>query len=653
MTTVAALLLGRKTKERDPQQAQRDLARRLSRGSRTVLDAITEGSSVALAEDVIRVGQTYRRSFEVARWVQQVTPGWLADLITMEGVELDVSFFHEMLDPDVMREVYRVRLGDQITAGNIATDDGAMVALDTEDAIGDISRVRRALQDGEQQVFTSNLIVTVKADTLEKLGAWDTKQKAWTGDSGKVNSFFRLRGGALVLARWRQHDAFSSTLPIGMNLGQRHRTIDSRTAAYSLLPAVSSPSMDSGVEYGRSLYDGLPVLHNPFAPEMENANTLLLAPSGGGKSFLQKLLELRQAVEPIHVEGVGFVYPDVLVIDPENEQLRLAAALGSDAQVVPIRMGGDTFLNPFDVPGQSAEDDLEGASVFDDHISGTLLPLMQIMLVEKPGDVLHVDEVGALDQAIRDTYTHCAPSTPLLADLLFTLQHMPENADADRMATRLRQYVTGSYKGLFTKPTNVNLQRRFVIFATRDVPERLQPVVTQLITTYLWNVVRRVSKPRLLVVDEAGSILQYPEGGAFLNKLAMRARKYWLAVTFILQTIDQARRSPYGEGIIKNCATVIIKKQRESAAEAAAMFHLDRLQGAFIANCQRDEALLLTPFGRVEIVIEASPGEHQLATSNPAEVAAIEALERTRQLPPPSPAPAPRRRTTTRKGAPA
>lgn len=623
---LVARLRSRGTERRDRGGHDAALAR-ARKGARTVLDLATEGSRVALAPDHLRVGGRYRRAFELTRWVRRVSPGWLADLTAMEGVEVDVSVFSEQLPHEAMLEVYRTRLGDQLTANNMAVDDERLPTLDNESAIRDIDRLRRGLHDGVHECFTTSLCVAVTAHSLEKLGRFDEDQGRWTGDSGKVVDFFRQRGGRLEPATGRQHDAFLACQAIGLNTLQRHRTADSRTLAYSAVPCTGSLSMDEGPEYGRDLFLGTPVYHQVFHPTMDNAGTVVLAPTGGGKSYFEKLRELRTLREPVEVEGVGPVFPHVIVIDPENEQLRLAAALGRAAQVVLVRPGNGTCLNPFDVPGAAAEDDAEGQDVFDDHVASTLLPLLQVMLAE-PGQVLSMDEVGVLDRAVRDAYARAAPATPLMEDLLFVLERA-EGGTAASLASRLHQYVHGSRKGLFTGPTNVELGRRLVVFAVRDVPDALRPVVIQVITAYVWNLVRCDAHPRHLVIDEAGSVLAYPEGGAFLAKVATRARKYWLAPTFIFQAMNQIKASPYGELIAKNCATTLIKQQKLGGDETADFYGLDSVRRRFIKECPRDQALLITPFGVGEIAVEASPLEDELATSNPAQIAAIEARRRT------------------------
>ena len=75
-----------------------------------------------------------------------------------------------------------------------------------------------------------------------------------------------------------------------------------------------------------------------------------------------------------------------------------------------------------------------------------------------------------------------------------------------------------------------------------------------LIANFVWNRVRRERRPRLLVIDEAWSLLRYPEGGAFISGMARRARKYYLGLVTITQQVADLADQGHGETILSNAA---------------------------------------------------------------------------------------------------
>ncbi|MBI4496698.1 MAG: ATP-binding protein, partial [Chloroflexi bacterium] len=357
-----------------------------------------------------------------------------------------------------------------------------------------------------------------------------------------------------------------------------------------------------------------PVLVDPFDESLENANTVIFAKSGAGKSFFTKLMALRNLLV-----GVDF-----LVIDPEDEYRTLCAAVGG--QYVRLASSSAQHINPFDLP--PADTSEEGRDPLSEQVAA-LQGLLELMLAE-PGRRLSAHEGAVLDQALYQTYaragitgdpaSHSQP-TPVLADLYTVLRECPGDVAAD-LATRLRRYVEGSLAGLFSAPTNVALDRRMVVFNLQALERELRPLGIHLITSFVWNQVRRSRRPRLLIIDEAWTLVQYPEGGEFLAGMARRARKYFLGLVTITQDVADFLGSEHGRTVLTNASLKFLMKQDSSTIDpVVAAFQLSPEERQFLLAAGKGEGLFFARSSHVALRVEASAAEHRLATTAPRELA--------------------------------
>jgi conjugal transfer ATP-binding protein TraC len=321
---------------------------------------------------------------------------------------------------------------------------------------------------------------------------------------------------------------------------------------------------------------------------------------------------------------------DFLVVDPEDEYRAVCQA--ADGQYVRLASSSAHHLNPFDLPPLAASS-TEGIDLLAEQVTA-VLGLLDVMLAE-PGATLNAFERATLDRAIyqayaahgisADTATHARPA-PLLGDVQAAL----EAAAADiavGLAARLRRYVSGSLAGgLFAGPTNVALNRRLVVFNIQALEEELRPLAMHLIANFVWNRVRRERRPRLLVIDEAWSLLRYPEGGQFVSSMARRARKYYLGVVTITQDAADFLRSDHGRAVLVNAATKLLLKQDATTVDAIAdAFQLTSEERQYLLGASKGEGLLFARGARLALTIEASPAEHRLATTAPRELAEMAA----------------------------
>ncbi|HET6315556.1 MAG TPA: ATP-binding protein, partial [Chloroflexota bacterium] len=413
-----------------------------------------------------------------------------------------------------------------------------------------------------------------------------------------------------------QERGFQACLPHGRDELLVYRNLDTSSLVTMFPFASSTLSMEGGVLYGVATRSQTPVIVDPFDATLENANLAVFAVAGAGKSFFVKLMALRNLLA-----GVEF-----LIVDPENEYRALCEAVGG--QYIRLASTSQHRLNPFDLP---PSDPGESTDTLAERVAA-LLGLLSMMLAERNGTLDKLEQ-AVLDEALYGTYARAgitrdaashARAAPTLADLLAVLADSASPVAAG-LAARLARYVSGSLgAGLFAGQTNVELDRRLVVFNIQQLEEELRPVATHLIASFVWNRVRRDRRPRLLVIDEAWSLLRFEEGGAFISDMARRARKYYLGLITITQDVADFVSSAPGRAVLVNAAMKLLLKQDQTTVGAVTQsFQLSDDERHYLIGANKGEGLLFARGLRLAIRIEASPTEHRLATTAPRELAEL------------------------------
>ena len=592
-------------------------AQRFALGTRRIGDLIAPGA-VEVTHDRVRLDGRYARVLKVTGYPRTVSAGWLEPLFGV-GEALEVSLhLHPLSSAELVRSLSHKLAQFQSSRLHDART-GRLADPRREVAVEDAERLRDALQRGEEKVFSTTLYILVRAGSPTELDAATRRVEV-------------ALAGMLVESRvayFEQAQGLRACLPYARDELLAYRNLDTTSVATTFPFTSASPSTEDGVLYGIAAQSHAPVILNPFDPALENANHVVFAKSGAGKSFATKLLALRQLIAGV----------DVLVIDPEDEYRRLCD--GVDGQYVRLSSGSAHRLNPFDLPvapgspvsptseraaaGLPAGDPDEGDPLAEQ--VAALVGLCELMLPE-PGGRLSPHERAVLDRALFRTYaaagitadpaTHGRPA-PAMADLVVALAADAEPAAAG-LATRLRRFVDGSLAGLFGGATNVALDRPLTVFNVQSLEAELRAVAIHIVTTFIWGQVRRVRKPRLLIVDEAWTLLQHAEGGAFLASLARRARKYHLGLICISQDVADFLASEHGRTVLANAAIKLLLKQDPSSIEpVAAALQLSPQERQFLLGAGKGDALLFARGARVPLKIEASRFEYRLATTAPAD----------------------------------
>jgi type IV secretory pathway VirB4 component len=564
----------------------------------------------------VEVGNEWVSSFAVTGFPREVHPGWLAPLLTYPG-RLDVALHVEPIDPAtaaarLKKQLAKLESGRRHTAEHGRLYDPQVEAA-TEDAYDLSARVAR----GEGKLFRVGLYLTVHAGS----------ERALADEVGALRS---LCASLLLDAKhvtYRSLQGWVSTLPMGLDLIGMRRTFDTSalSAAFPFtspdLPAADPTSVaaPSGVLYGYNVGSQGLVHWDRFGEGMHNHNSVILGRSGAGKSYLVKLELLRSLYRGI----------EIAVVDPEDEYARLASAVGGTY----VHLGAaNVRLNPFDLPIHTRADGRRTAPK--DALVRRSLFLHTVIAVLVDGE-LEAAERAALDRGIAATYqavgitadartwTRPAPTLRMLRDQLATAGQAGDRA-AVELAARLHPYVEGAFRQLFDGATTTNPEGHLVVFSLRDLPDELKGIGTLLVLDAVW---RRVSnpairRPRLVVVDEAWLLMKERSGAEFLFRMAKASRKHWAGLTVATQDTADVLGSDLGKAVVANAATQILLRQASQAIdEITQTFDLSAGERQFLLSADRGQGLLSAGTQRVAFQSIASPTEHYLVTSNPAELA--------------------------------
>jgi type IV secretory pathway VirB4 component len=469
--------------------------------------------------------------------------------------------------------------------------------LDT--AYQDLEGLRDRLQQAQEKLFDVGLYISVYASTSDELDKIESE----------IRSILEAKLVYVKPALFQQEQGYKSVLPLGTDLLEVHSKLNSSPLS-SLFPFVSFDlTSNKGILYGINRHNSSLILFDRFS--LENYNSVTLAKSGSGKSYATKLEILRTLMFDT----------DVIVLDPEREYEYMAEATGG--RYFNISLTSEHHINPFDLP--VIRDDETSAGVLRSNIIN-LVGLFRIMM-----GGLTAEEDALMDRAITETYAlkditadsdFTNVEAPLMSDFELVLSGME---GGESLAQRLTKYTKGTWSGFINRPTNVDMNKKFVVFSLRDMEDELKPVAMYIVTHYIWNAIRKDVKKRLLVIDEAWWMMKSEDTASFLLSLAKRGRKYYLGLSTITQDVDDFLKSPYGLPIITNSSIQMLLKQSPTSIDKLRdTFNLTDEEKYLLLESDVGEGIFFAGLKHVAIKIIASYTEDQIITSDPSQILAIE-----------------------------
>lgn len=585
-------------------ESTRDAEALYQRGVATLRDLIAP-PAIKFSPNTMQIGSVVARTFFVVAYPRFLSTNWFSPIINID-FSMDTSLFIHPIDTaDIMKNLRKSATQVQSRI-HMETEDGKIRDPMLETALADIETLRDNLQQGTEKFFRFGLYMTIygKDDT-------DLSDKCHA-----IESILEAQLVYIKPAILRMDQGFAATRPLANDVLDVANNLNTEPLS-TTFPFVSSDlSSNEGVLYGINRHNNSLVLFDRF--KMENANMVVFAKSGAGKSYTVKLEVLRSMM----------FGASVIIIDPENEYKHLCEAVGGS--FLKISLNSEVHLNPFDLPKQVDDEDSEG--IYRNSVAN-LIGLLHLML----GSVTP-EEDSILDRGIRETYAIRditetsdfsqldATSFPTMSDLYSVLQNME---GAESLAARLERYTEGIFGGFLDKQTNIEMKNQLVAFNIRDLEEELRPIAMYIILQFIWNEIRTNMKKRVIVVDEAWVMMQHEDAAAFLFGIAKRCRKYFTGLTTITQDISDFMSSRYGKPIITNSSLQLLLRQSPSSIDLIAeTFFLTDHEKFLLLESNVGEGIFFAGTKHAAIKIIASYSEDQIITSDPRQLLEIEEAKR-------------------------
>lgn len=587
---------------------QQEVSQAFQKGVTALRDFIAP-SSLEYSSTHFQLGTRYARSYYVYGYPRQLSTGWLSSLVNIDEV-MDMSIYVYPVESQLVLENLRKKVA-QLEAGiQIDSEKGRVRDPAKQSAIIDAEEMRDKLQVGEERFFRFGLYFNLYGSSMEELEFL----------SNKIES---ILGQQLVYSKpasSQQEQGLNSVMPQFTDQLQIRRNMNTGAISTSFPFTSAELSQENGILYGVNMHNSGLVIFDRFT--LENGNAVVFAKSGAGKSFTVKLEALRSMM----------FGTEIFIVDPENEYQRLCEAVGG--AYVRLSLNSPTRINPFDLPqvvdAEEADNALRSNLI-------TLHGLLRLMMGGASAAIAGVSslspsEEADLDAALIETYAKAGitndPLThnsqpPTISDLYDTLLHMGGNGP--QLAQRLRKYTSGTFAGIFSQQSNININNPMVVFNIRDLEDELRPVAMYIVLNYIWNKTKSDQKKRIMVVDEAWQLMKYQDSANFLFSLAKRARNYNLGITTITQDVEDFMGSQIGRAIVANSSMQILLKQSPSSVDVLAqVFKLTSEERKRLSQFPVGQGLFFAGANHVHIQVTASETEQNLITTNPEQVQQIE-----------------------------
>ena len=554
-------------------------------------------SAIEIQSKQLNLGEKIVRTFFIVQYPKFLSDNWFSPIVNMDK-EFDVSIFINPVNTqDYLRKAQK-KVAEVESQIRDREQKGMVRDPRLDQSYVSLERLRGNLMQATEKLFDVGIYISVYGDSDKEIDKIETE----------IRSILESKLVYVRPALLQQEQGFKSILPLNKDLLNVTSKLNSEPLA-SVFPFVSfNLSSNQGILHGINRHNSSLILFDRFS--LPNYNSVTFAASGSGKSYAIKLEILRTLMFDT----------EVIVIDPEREYEYLAEAVGG--RYFNIALTSENHINPFDLPAPRADE--SRSNVLRSHIV-SLVGLIRIML-----GGLTPEEDAIIDKAITETYAlkDITPESnfeniepPLLSDFELVLAGLE---GSESLVSRLSKYTTGTWSGFLNKPSNVDINKKVAVFSIRDMEDDLRPVAMYLITQYIWNNVRRDLKKRLLVIDEAWTMMKSEDAASFLFGMAKRGRKYYLGLATITQDVNDFLRSPYGVPIITNSSMQLLLKQSPTTIDMVQdTFNLTDEEKYLLTEAQVGEGIFFAGTKHVAVKIIASYTEDQIITSDPSQILAI------------------------------
>lgn len=569
-----------KLKELKKQRDERPKEYALSYGEQDPMDLI---SYAGLEEQpsYLVIDDMYIRTLFISGYPFVAASGWLNSLVNFNH-NADISYHLTQVDASHALPKLHRKITELESTKRAMMRQGKIIGSEVTDPLESAMTLRDKIQRGQEKLFQVSIYVTITASSLTDLEK--TTQLLENVLSGHL--FY------IKTARYQQPEGLQSILPRGEDVLNQKRNLDSSSAALTFPFMSSELVQEAGILYGVNKSNNSLVILDRYS--LHNANSIVFAQSGSGKSYATKVEILRQLMQGTKV----------IVIDPEREYKRLSESV--NGSYIKVSARSKEKINPFDL-----------ATTFHsvDDLSEHTQDLTEVISLMAEG--LSSREKAAVDKAILKIYRVAKKEMPLLEDLYRELHDLGQL----KLCERLEKYISGSLASVFNAQTNIELSNRLVIFDIKDLPESLRQIMMMIISNFVQNQVKALPEKRLLVIDEGWLLLEHEESARFVSGLVRRARKYYLGVSIISQQANDFLKSDYGRAIASQSSLRILMRQDTTTIKnVVSEFHLSEYEENFLLTCEKGDALIIADQNHVAVKVVASDKEHPLITTNPTEL---------------------------------
>lgn len=564
-----------------------------SRGLVTIQDIIAP-EAIEVDFTYQKINSTYTRTLFIAGYPRAVPANWLSPLINYPN-QANISMFVFPSDTGDILDNLKRKITEMEAEITSDIRSGKISNINTEIKLNDARAMREQLAAGAERFFQFGLYITVRAGSKEELD--------------KITKSIQGTLGALMIvskkSALQMDEGFKTTLPMGVDRLQVTRNMDTTSLATTFPFTSSELTMETGIVYGINEHNDSLVIFDRF--KMENANMVIFAKSGAGKSYTVKLEILRQLMFDA----------EVIVLDPEHEYEELCKMVGGE--YINFTFSSKAKINPFDLSNVYEEGENElGQKILSIH------GLLKVML----GDMTAQQE-ALLDRAIISAYKAKGitpdPATqkntpPLMEDLYKALIGM-EREETDDIAARLEKFITGSFRGIFNQASNIDIKSQFTVFSVKEMEESLRPIAMYVILDFIWTRIKKDLKKRILVIDEAWYFMMHPDSASFVYSMVKRARKYYLGITTITQDVEDFLHNDYGKAIVSNASIQFLMKQSTASIPILTQtFYLSEGERQLLISSDVGEGIFFAGQNHVALRVIASDDEHKVITTNPEEI---------------------------------
>jgi conjugal transfer ATP-binding protein TraC len=554
-------------------------------------------SAIEISPKSMRIGDKIVRSFFVISYPRYLTDNWLTPIINLDKI-YDIALYINPIETAELLKHFQKKIAEVESQIIVRQQKGLVRDPRLDTAFQDLEELRNNLTQAQEKMFDVGFYISIYADNETDLFRTESE----------IKSMLESKMIYIKPALFQEEDAFKTVAPLGIDKMGITQKLNSEPIS-SMFPFVSFDlTSEQGILYGVNRHNSSLVIFDRFS--LENYNSIIFAKSGAGKSYATKLEIIRTLMFDT----------DVIVIDPEREYEYLAEAVGG--RYFNISLSSDHHINPFDLP--IPREDEAPADVLRSNIIN-LVGLFRIIL-----GGLTPEEDSIIDRAITETYSlkditaesnFAEIEPPLLSDFEMVLSGME---GTESILQRLTKYTRGSWATFINQPTNVDINKKFVVFSVRDMEDDLKPAAMYIVTHFIWNAVRKELKKRLLVVDEAWWMMKSDDTASFLYSIAKRGRKYYLGLCTITQDVGDFMKSPYGVPIVTNSSIQLLLKQSPSTMDVLQKtFNLTDEEKYLLLESGVGEGIFFAGLKHVAIKIIASYTEDQIITSDPSQVISI------------------------------